>query len=102
MTEPHFSLKVFDNFQYGESYLHGKYGSYEEALRAAEMIVEEFIESNHKPGMSAAELAASFALYGEEAVVLDVTTNRMDNRFSARKYAALYSQRYCDEQNQPT
>lgn len=84
-----FHLRVYDNYHYGdetEAYNHGQYESYAEALIAAKAIVDEFFETNWKPGIKADDLLGQYAIYGEDPIILPNEPGE-DKRFSAHTYA---------------
>jgi hypothetical protein len=81
-----FYLKVYDNFHYGdesESYQYGQYKTYEEARKAAENIVFEFLESNWKPGFTSNTLLSQYSFYGEDHDILPSEPGEKE-RFSAQ------------------
>ncbi len=84
-----FHLRVYDNFHYAdesEAYDHRHFETYAEALIAAKAIVDEFIETNWKPGIKANELLGQYATYGEDPIILPNEPGE-DKRFSAHTYA---------------
>lgn len=92
-----FHLRIFDNNHHWDetsSYDHGSYETYEDAVIEAKKIVEEFFKDECKQGITADDLMASFAMYGEEPVVFpDEPKN--GNRFSSRNYAEEYVNEIC-------
>ena len=92
-----FHLRIFDKYHHWDeasSYDHGEFESYEDAVIDAKKIVEEFFEGECKPGITAEDLMASFAMYGEEPVVLpDKPKNGI--RFSPGDYAETYVKELC-------
>lgn len=85
----YFHLRVYDNFHYGdedEAYDHGFYSSYDNAVIAAQEIVDEFLEANYKQGMTPEDLMTAFLLYGEDPIILPNEHGEI-KRFSARDYA---------------
>ena len=84
------SYQVFvdDNFHYmdeSERYQLGDFDSLDAAVAACKRIVDEFLLSNHRPGMTSDALMAQYTLYGEDPFVCpgDGTVP-----FSARDYAS--------------
>jgi hypothetical protein len=63
--------------------LHGEFETPEAAIAACKRIVDEFLESAYKPGMSEAELLTQYALFGEDPFIM-----HSEIRFSARDYAS--------------
>ena len=64
-----FKVNVDDNFHYmnvDERYALGEFPSLEEAIVACKKIVDEFLEENHKPAMSAAALFDNYKAFGED------------------------------------
>ena len=79
---------VDDNFHYmdeSERYQLGEFGTLEAAVDACKKVVDEFLVSNLRPGMTADELITQYALFGEDPFIL---TGDGSVPFSAREYAA--------------
>ena len=88
---------VDDNFHYmdeSERYQLADFDSLEAAVAACKRIVDEFLASNHTPGMTASELLAQYALFGEDPFV-----NAGDGivHFSARDYASERARELCSD-----
>ena len=84
---------VDDNFHFmdeDERYQLGEYETYEAAVRACQAIVDAFLESGLKPGMTASELYAGYQQYGEDPFVIP-----NDRNFSAWDYAKKRSDEIC-------
>ena len=99
-----FHLRVFDNNHHWDeasTYDHGEYSTYEEAVTEAKKIVEEFFRGECKPGKTEGDLLASFALYGEEPVVLPEEPGKGDV-FSPSDYAEEYVNGICKKINMNT
>jgi hypothetical protein len=83
-----YKVMVDDNFHYmdeDERYELGTFATAEEAIAACRKLVDEWLSSNHKPGMTADELFAQFASFGEEPFIIAVSpAGKVD--FSARDY----------------
>lgn len=80
-----------DNYHYmdeSERYTQGSYDSAEEALEACRKIVDAFLKSNHKEGMSAEELYKKYVMFGEDPHIPSTP-------FSAWKYAEERSKEIC-------
>lgn len=92
-----YHLRVYDNYHYGdesEAYDYGEYATYEEAEIAAKAIVDEFFESNWKPGIRLDELLGQYSLYGEDPIILPNEPGE-NERFSARAYADISAVEIC-------
>lgn len=92
-----FHLRVYDNFHYmdeAEAYDHGNYETYEDALIAAQAIVDEFFEHNWKKGITPDDLIGQYSLYGEDPIILPNEHGELD-LFSAREYAKISSVEIC-------
>ena len=92
------SFKVFvdDNYHYqdeSERYKQGEYKSYEAAVTACKLIVDQYLASAFKAGMSAAELYKSYVSFGEDPFVVPGTEGAS---FSAWDYAKQHCSEICD------
>lgn len=90
-----YTVFVDDNFHYmdkDERYKLGEFDSADEAVAAAKKIVDEFLESNHKPGQSAEELLAAYKSFGEDPWISGGDAGR---KFSAWDYAEQRCQEMC-------
>jgi hypothetical protein len=68
-----YSVVVADNFHYmdpDEIYTLGEYSDAGAALEAARRIVNEYLESVYREGMSAGELWGSYQCFGEDPVIV--------------------------------
>jgi hypothetical protein len=84
----HFKVVVADNFHYmdeSEHYELGSFDSLELAIEASKRIVDEYLVSAYKPGMSAADLYHSYVSFGEDPFIVAADANRV--LFSAWNYA---------------
>jgi len=93
-----YRVLVDDNFHYmdeSERYELGEFDTLEAAVAACKRIVDEFLISNYRPGMTAAELSAQYALFGEDPFV--VYPGQETVPFSARDYAAERVEQICHE-----
>jgi hypothetical protein len=81
-----YKVMVDDNYDYMDEekrYTHGEFETLEAAIEACKRIVNEWLQSNHKPGMSADELYTGYKTYG-----VDPWISGDENKpFSAWKYA---------------
>ena len=90
-----YTVFVDDNFHYmdkDERYKLGEFDSADEAVAAAKKIVDEFLESNHKPGQSAEELLATYKSFGEDPWI---SGGDPRCKFSAWDYAELRCREIC-------
>jgi len=94
------TYKVFidDNFHYmdeSERYQLGEFPNLEAAVEAAKKIVEEYLLSAYRQGITAIELAASYASYGEDPFIIDTSGKDVGVLFSGREYASRRSAEMC-------
>ena len=92
-----FYLRIFDNNHHWDetsSYDHGSYDTYEDAVIDVKKIIEEFFVGECYSGRTSGDLMASFAMYGEEAVVLP-DEHKDGKRFSPSDYAEEYVNEIC-------
>ena len=83
-----YRVLVDDNFHYmdeSERYALGEFDTLEAAVAACKRLVDEFLTSSYRPGMTAAELLTQYALFGEDPFVY---TGDDTVPFSARDYAS--------------
>ena len=83
------SYKVFidENAHHGdesERWLQGEAESYESALAACHRIIDEFLASNHRAGMTADDLFKLYSLFGEDPFIVP---DDGAQRFSGWDYA---------------
>jgi hypothetical protein len=67
-----FTVVIADNFHYmdeGENYEYGRFETLEGAIAAAKSIVDEFLASELKPGMTAEELYGLYTLFGDDPYI---------------------------------
>lgn len=92
-----FHIRIFDKYHHWDeasTYDHGSYETYEEAVIAAKKIVEEFFSGECKPGKTSGDLMASFAMYGEDPVVIPEEPGKGEI-FSPHEYAEEYVKELC-------
>lgn len=92
---PLFKVMVDDNFNYqdeGERHTHGCYATLDEAIFACRRIVEDYLASAHKPGMTARELLSSYQSFGDDPYIV---SNQGSAGFSAWDYAKRRSEEIC-------
>jgi hypothetical protein len=88
---------VDDNFHYmdeSERYHLGDFDSLEAAVAACKRMVDEFLTSNHRPGMSSGELLTQYAFFGEDPFV-DAGDGIV--HFSAHDYASERAREICHD-----
>ncbi|MBI4590864.1 MAG: hypothetical protein HY725_18730 [Candidatus Rokubacteria bacterium] len=93
-----YRVPVDDNFHYmdeSERYELGEFDTLETAVAACKRIVDEFLISNYRPGMTAGELYGQYAFFGEDPFV--VYSGQGSVPFSARDYAAERGEQICHE-----
>ena len=94
------TYKVFidDNFHYmdeSERYALGEFPTLAAAIEASEKIVDEYLVSAYTPGLTAQELAASYAAFGEDPFIVDTSGPATGVLFSARSYASRRAEALC-------
>ena len=85
-----YRVMVDDNFHYmdeSERYQHGVFATLDAAVAAARKIVDEYLASAYKPGMSEDELIASYCQFGEDPFIVAPAGELADVPFSGRDYA---------------
>jgi len=92
------TYKVFvdDNFHYmdeSERYELGEFTSLDAAIVASKKIVDEYLLSAYRPGMTAQALFGSYTSFGEDPFIVAVPSKETGVLFSAWDYA----KRRCDE-----
>jgi hypothetical protein len=93
-----YRVLVDDNFHYMDEsarYELGEFDTLEAAVAACKRIVDEFLISNYRLGMTAAELYTQYAFFGEDPFV--VYTGQKTVPFSARDYASERVKQICHE-----
>ena len=82
-----YKVLVDDNFHYmdeSERHSYGEYETCEEAVSAAKKIVDDFLTSNYKFGMTADDLYDHYQSFGGDPFIIPSDNNC---RFSAWNYA---------------
>ena len=85
-----YRVMVDDNFHYmdeSERYQLGEFATLDAALTAAQKIVDEYLASAYKPGMSADELIAGYCQFGEDPFIVAPAGKVAGVPFSGRDYA---------------
>lgn len=95
-----YKVLVDDNFHYmdeSERYELAEFESWEAAATASKRIVDEFLNSAFRPGMTAQELYKAYIGFGEDPFIVSDDAADDSRRFSAWSYA----QRRCAQICQP-
>lgn len=85
-----FRVMVDDNYHYmdeTERYTLGEFESLEAAIDACKRIVDDYLESAYKPGMSAEELCKSYKGFGDDPWIIGPDPGVGKVLFSAWDYA---------------
>jgi len=93
-----FKVIVADNFHHmdeDESYELGAFDSLANALGASRLIVDKFLASSYRPGMSSAELFDKYASYGEDPYIVPAPAPGKIH-FSAWDYARARCDVLCE------
>jgi hypothetical protein len=89
-----YTITVYENSHYmdeSESHkLSRELGDCESAVAACQRIVDDFLQSNHREGMSEDDLWQQYSLFGEDPAI-----SPPDCRFSAWDYARLRCRELC-------
>jgi hypothetical protein len=81
-----YTVRVDDNFHYMDKdyrYTHGEYETVEEAVKAAQAIVDSFLAAAYIPGMSPDDLYRSYTSFGDDPFIIGPE----NPKFSAWNYA---------------
>jgi hypothetical protein len=70
----------------------GPFGDYQTAVEAARKIVDDYLLSAYRPGMTAEALFTSYSLFGEDPFIVP---DDADPPFSAWTYAKARCQHLC-------
>jgi hypothetical protein len=87
MPQTTFTVFVDDNFHYMDDshrYKFGEFNTAEEAVAACKTIVDEFLVTSHRPGITAADLYQNYVAFGEDPFVVPKDESLP---FSAWEYA---------------
>jgi hypothetical protein len=82
-----FSVRAADNFHYmdeSETYTHGNFSSWDEAVAAARKVVDDSLSENYQHGMTADELFSQYTAFGDDPFIVP---NPEGERFSGWDYA---------------
>lgn len=83
-----YKIIIADNYHYMDEdsqYEEGEYANAQDAIKYCMDIVDEYLASAYKPGMTASELWDSYTSFGEDPSILSVGEPAV--RFSAWDYA---------------
>lgn len=82
-----FIVHVADNFHHGdesESYKHGEFATWVEAVAAARTLVDRYLLEALRPEMTEADLCRSYQSFGEDPYIVPIPEGE---QFSAWEYA---------------
>jgi hypothetical protein len=65
-----YQLFVEDNYQQADRYFAGEFETFDEAVVVARKIVDKWLASAHKPGMTASQLYRSYIIAGEDPFIV--------------------------------
>ena len=85
-----FEVIVDDNFHYmdeSERYVLGSFETFECALDAAKRIVDQYLASAYRPGITVEELYGSYTSFGEDPFIRSSEVQADAGTFSAWRYA---------------
>jgi hypothetical protein len=88
---------VDDNFHFmdeSERYKLGEFATFEEAVRISKKIVDEFLLSGYKPGMTARQLYEGYMMFGEDPFIGGPAEKPY--HFSAWEYAKRRCEELCN------
>jgi len=95
-----YTVYVDENSHYmdeSERYTNGEFPTAEAALAAAKKIVDDYLLSAHKPGMTAEQLWKSYAMWGEDPFIIAVPKDP-ECKFSAWDYAKQRCRELCGDE----
>jgi len=90
-----FVLRVADNFHYmdeDETYTHGEFATWAEAVAAARQIVDRCLAEDYRPGVTPAALYARYVSFGDDPYIVPQPDGE---RFSAWDYAKQRCNELC-------
>jgi hypothetical protein len=96
---PTFTVVIADNFHYrdeSEKLEHGRFETLEAAIAASKRIVDEFLASALKPGMTADVLYSQYTAFGDDPYIVD--SGEPGVPFSAWAYAKIRCSELCGSQ----
>jgi len=95
-----YKVLIDDNFHFkdeSERYELGQFPTLTEALAASCRIVDEFLLSAFKPGMTAQQLYFSYTSFGEDPFIIPDASEETAVQFSAWDYAKSRCQAMCSQ-----
>jgi hypothetical protein len=95
-----YRVLVDDNFHFmdeSERYELGQFSTLAEALAASCRIVDEYLLSAFKPGMTSQQLYASYTAFGEDPFIIPDGSEETAVQFSAWDYAQRRCQEMCSQ-----
>ena len=96
MSRTKYTVLVDDNFHYmdeSERYKLGSFRTLARAIAACKKIVDRCLKDTYTAGMTASELSASFAMFGDDPFI--VSEGQSGVPFSARDYATERCKEIC-------
>src|SRR5690554_5634375 len=96
-----FCLRIYDNYHFmdeEEAYNSGSFDTYEDAVVAAKVIIDDALAYNLKFGIKPEELNIYFSVFGEAPVVIPFDP-RVKEPFSAFDYARARAEEICNKLN---
>ena len=87
-------LRTYDNYHFrneSEAFNEGNFETYEEALAAAKIIVDDFLLQNSEKGMKPENLLFQWMMFGEAPEILPKGKSGIEH-FSAGSYAKMRSE----------
>ena len=87
---PRYKVLVDDNYHYmdpDERWEKGVYTTLEEAVAVCRRMVDQFLEENYQPGMSAEALCSAYTGFGDDPFILVLDGEDPRAKFSAWNYA---------------
>lgn len=97
---PPYKVMVDDNFHYQDSderWEQGTYETMEEALAACRRIVDQSLEKEHRPGVSAEALYGRYMSFGDDPFIVALDGSDERAAFSAWSYAKERCRAICGE-----
>jgi hypothetical protein len=82
-----YSVKVDDNYHYGdesERYDGGSYATLNEAIRRCEELTIQSVKNSYEKGRTAGEMMALWSMFGEDPFIIGADSE--EPPFSARKF----------------
>lgn len=93
-----YKVFVADNYRSmddSDDYEVGVFQTADEAIAAAQKVVDRDLEGRYQQGMKANELYKHYAMFGDDPYIVPVEPATESLGFSARQYARLRSQEIC-------